>query len=215
MATAPNLQRSPLPHYEIIRDSINQYLPGYKIFVQNKEKENTSKEISFLLADGGKKQYICADVNKKQVVLSDEPINNQELFISSKNSTLASKNNKLRLTFYITDTSGGHFLAAAYMPESPSEGEKLPLELSENITSLLTLPSEHAVFSLTERVLPTVLGNTSSVDSRCNSDWILTGRDGVYSFGNLDSEMHHNYWKLGDGVSLTRIYGHALTLLII
>ena len=214
MATAPNVQHPSLPYYEFIRDSINQYLPGYKIFAQNKGKENTSKEVSFFLAGGSKKQYICADLNKKQVVLADEPVINQELFISSKNSNLGTKNNKLRLTFYITDTNGGDFLAAAYMPESPTEGEKLPLELSENISSLLKLPPDHAVFSLTERVLPSVLGNVCSVDSRCNSDWILTGTDSGYSFCNLDSEMHHNYWKMGDGVSLTRIYGHALTLCI-
>ena len=215
MAAAPNLLHPSISHYEIIRDSIKQFLPGYKLFAQNKEKENTCNAISFQLAGGDKKQYICADINKKQVVFTNEPVNNQELFISSKNSNLGTNNNKLRLTFYIKDNIGGHFLAAAYMPESPSEGEKLPLEFSENIAPLLKLPPDHAIFSLAERVLPRVLGNTSSVDSRCNSDWILTGTDEGYSFCNLDSEMHHNYWKLGDGVSLTRIYGHALALRIV
>ena len=202
-------------HSMIIKEAISQYLPGYKVFIQEKEGGPSDISTSFKIADGDKKQYISVDLNNKQVVLTDECLKNQELFISSKNSSIGTNNNKLRLTFSVADTSGGHFLAVAYMPESPSEGERVPIVVSENITSLLKLPSHHASFSLAERILPKIHGNTSSVDSSCISDWFLTGTSGGLNFCNLDSEMHYNYWKLGKAVSLTRIYGHALAFRIV
>ena len=212
---ATELKSPSTSHSMIIKEAISQYLPGYKVFIQEKERTSLDMSTSFKLADGDKKQYISVDLNNKQVILTDECLKNQELFISSKNSSLGTKNNKLRLTFFVTDTSGGNFLAVAYMPESPTEGESVPLVVSDNITSLLKLPSHHASFSLAERILPKVHDNTNSVDSSCNSDWILTGTPEGLNLCNLDSEMHYNYWKIGKCVSLTRIYGHALAFQIV
>ena len=210
MAFASQVLPTVLSHDQVIREALKQYLPGYKVFVQEEEGCNSETSISIVLTGEDRKQFMVADLHKKEVRISNEKASNQELYISSKNSSLATPNNKLRFTFSITDSKDGHYLATAYMPESPSEGEKLPLEFSQNITPLLKLPSDKAVFSLVERILPNVLGNTSSVDSSCNADWILNGNSEGFRFSNLDSEMHYNYWKLGASVGLTRIYGHAL-----